>query len=80
MRIKTSLKAGRAEGHGGGTLGWNHNQTTVRSSEGLRVRTNLKVGTTDGGLSLPAGRPSGGGWISNHNQTAVRASNRARVK
>ena len=61
MRIKTSLRAGRAEGHGGGTLGYNHNQTAVRSSEGLRVKSSVRAGHIGGSLGY------------NHNQTTVRA-------
>ena len=50
MRIKTSVKAGG--------LFTNHNQTSVRGSEGLRVKSNVKAG----------GGPEG----HNHNQTMVR--------
>ena len=68
MRIKTSLKAGRAEGHGG-TIGWNHNQTAVRSSRAPRVKTSLRAGDGWGG---PIGY--------NHNETLVRSNEGLRVR
>ena len=63
MRIKTSLKAGRADGHGGGSLGFNHNQTAVLSSKAPRVKSSVKAGTKGPGI-----------YINNHNQTAVRSN------
>jgi hypothetical protein len=56
MKIKTSIKAGAGAVHH-----TNHNQTAVR---GLKVKTNVKAGHSDG--------PGNGGTV-NHNQTAVRA-------
>jgi len=81
------LKAGDGWG---GPIGFNHNQTAVRSSEGLRVKSSVRAGHIGGSLGYNHNQTTvravrvkstvKAGGIFNHNQTAVRSNEGLRVK
>ena len=79
MRIKTRVKAGGPAD----SLNPNHNQTAVRGSEGLRVRSSLKAGgimnhnqtavRSSEGVRVRS-NVKAGGITNNHNETLLRAT------